>query len=307
MNFQSNRLAPKLGDITLSLIFFSLTLSFVTSSYGATSKVCEAYNHPQYQAEYKACLKIALTQASESLGADCKDCFLNNEVNPWVEALGIISMPLADFGAKYKSGSKSQDAWKKAWEDIYNSPENQENRKEFDKVLAELSTQAKAPLDIYDLQKYATLVTDYKILKSALDPKDLPTFEEFKKAPDAYITRSGFEMYAHKKDLCIDYKQEKYKAEYAKCRSINAERVGERVGGGIYGGTTMGMFGGGGTSLNLGIGFCTPNNDESECSTADGRVYKLDKGTNQLQRKLKQKKLEIDKNSPTQSKEAVRK
>jgi hypothetical protein len=55
----------------------------------------------------------------------------------------------------------------------------------------------------------------------------------------------------------------------------------------------LGAYGGNGPMPAMGIGFCTPNSDESECAAPDGRVYKLDKSTNQLGRNINKEK-EID-------------
>jgi hypothetical protein len=38
--------------------------------------------------------------------------------------------------------------------------------------------------------------------------------------------------------------------------------------------------------MGAGLGFCTPSNDETTCETVDGRVYKLDKSVNQLERHI---------------------
>ncbi len=289
------------NKLFLNLLILTLFINLIPEAHSASPKDCAAYNHPQYQAEYRACLKLEITASAKTeTGEDCKNCFLHNESNPWIEAMSFI-MPSTEMAALHgmKYSAKSQEAWRKSWEDYYNSPENIANRDEFDKVLAEHMQKGKAPLAIYDLQKLTTLVTDYKILKANLDPKDLPTFEEFKKMPDAYITRDGWHMYAHKKDPCIDYKQEKYMTEYAKCRSLNEASFKIKAISGMYvgmGPTSVGggITGGIGVMPNVGLGFCTPNANESECATSDGRVYVLSKGTNQLGRGLKIKKIEVN-------------
>ncbi len=62
-------------------------------------------------------------------------------------------------------------------------------------------------------------------------------------------------------------------------------------------GQSMGIDGYGqnkGRLLNAGMGFCTPNIDETECTTIDGRVYRLVKSINQAGRQIQK---QIDKSS----------
>lgn len=94
--------------------------------------------------------------------------------------------------------------------------------------------------------------------------------------------------------ICEDVKTDEQK--YQKCMIKN---FGMHAGMGIYGAMgnmpNMGMAGGMNMMPNIGMGFCTPNNTESECETADGRVFVHDKSRNQLERKIGNEK-NIDKN-----------
>lgn len=82
----------------------------------ASSLDCSGMNHPAYQSEYQACLRLQIAGAAGEAGVDCVDCLFKQEKqsNPWVDALGIVAQPLAFLGATYlgaKYQYKSQQAW----------------------------------------------------------------------------------------------------------------------------------------------------------------------------------------------------
>lgn len=169
--------------------------------------------------KYRACLREELLKENPDVDSKIFDQAQDNK--GWVEALGILSMPLTNLGSDHKSPKINSVAWEKAYAEAYNSPENKANREEFDKILDENIKRGGNPLTASEVTKYTTLVSDYNLLKMSLMPKDLPTFEEFKKNPELYITRSGWEVFPHKKESNVS-KEEKIKSD---CEDVNEQYV----------------------------------------------------------------------------------
>jgi hypothetical protein len=169
--------------------------------------------------KYRACLKEELLKENPDVGSKIFDQAQDNK--GWVEALGVLSMPLANLGSDHKFPKINSVAWEKAYAEAYDSPENKANRVEFEKVLDEQIKRGGNPLSVSDVSKYTTLVSDYNLLKMALEAKDLPSFEEFKKNPDSYITRSGWEVFPHKKKS-NGSKEEKIKSD---CEEVSEQYV----------------------------------------------------------------------------------
>jgi hypothetical protein len=104
----------------LILFIFMLT----NASAWAESEIdCAGYDHPAYQSEYRACLRLHITSAATAEGVDCIDCLFKQETtgtNNWVAALSAVAQPLAFLAGTYTVASY-QNKTQKAWADAYKS------------------------------------------------------------------------------------------------------------------------------------------------------------------------------------------
>jgi hypothetical protein len=79
------------------------------------------------------------------------------------------------------------------------------------------------------------------------------------------------------------------KKKYQECIEKNYPSKNYGMHGGLGKASTgIGMYGGNGKNPlpNIGLGFCNPSTDQTECLAPDGRVYKLDNSINQLGRQI---------------------
>lgn len=112
------KLAPKL--ILLILILVSIFMDI--RPLHASERNCEGMNHPAYQDEYRACLRLEIAESAGAAGVDCIDCIFQqkDERNGIVEALGVIAQPLAYLAGTY-TVAKYQHETQKKWADAYAS------------------------------------------------------------------------------------------------------------------------------------------------------------------------------------------
>lgn len=105
--------------LLISLIIFTL---FSNPGFSKDAMDCANINHPAYQDEYRACLRLNIKTAASAQGVDCDTCFEDvNEKssNSFVAALGAIAQPAAVLLATYttvKSQNQIQERWAKAFE-----------------------------------------------------------------------------------------------------------------------------------------------------------------------------------------------
>lgn len=119
----------KMASKLILLIFI-----FANASAWAESEAnCAGTNHPAYQTEYRACLRLQITKAAMSEGVDCVDCLFEQETtgtNSFVEALGVIAQPLAFLAGTFtvaKYQNKTQEAWADAYKSGYQECTNRFN------------------------------------------------------------------------------------------------------------------------------------------------------------------------------------
>jgi hypothetical protein len=183
------------------------------------SSDCEGLNNKAYQDEYKVCKKMEAA-AKKDQKQDTQPVVSQNS---WVQALGSMAMPLSEVALNYIKETKikheNNDAWDKAYAEAYNAPENKANRDEFERALEERAKNGTYPLTLSEVSRYTTLVTDYNLLRKTFGSKDLPSYEEFKKNPELYITKTGLEVFVHKKGKNL--KKEKKTA----CEEVNEKYV----------------------------------------------------------------------------------
>jgi hypothetical protein len=104
----------------MSLLILSSLLS--VEAMAASASDCSGYNHPNYEDEYRACLRLNLASEASASGVDCVECLFKQEekgTSDWVQALSAVAQPLAYLGAAYvgaKYQYKSQQAWADAYE-----------------------------------------------------------------------------------------------------------------------------------------------------------------------------------------------
>jgi hypothetical protein len=98
-----------------------LLLVFLAEAFAESSKDCSGLNHPNFEEEYRACLRVKIAARAAEAGVDCVDClFQQEEQQPaaWVQALSALAQPLAYLGSAYvvsKYQYKSQEAWAQAY------------------------------------------------------------------------------------------------------------------------------------------------------------------------------------------------
>ncbi|RPJ78197.1 MAG: hypothetical protein EHM20_04490, partial [Alphaproteobacteria bacterium] len=108
------------GKILFATLSLAMLIDGGGRAFAASPMDCSGMNHPAYQDEYSACLRVQIAGAAGDAGVDCIDCLFHKEkeTNPWVEALGIVAQPLAFFGASY-FGSKFQAQSQEHWANAY--------------------------------------------------------------------------------------------------------------------------------------------------------------------------------------------
>lgn len=100
---------------------FFINIFFIMNAYSASKSDCSGSNHPAYQDEYRACLRLELAERASDSGVDCVEClFQQEERQPaaWVQALSTLAGPLAYLGGAYVTAKyqyKSQEAWADAY------------------------------------------------------------------------------------------------------------------------------------------------------------------------------------------------
>lgn len=109
----------KYGSI---LILFTLLLSGLSTAGFAAEKDCTGFNHPAYQDEYRACLRLNIAASAQEAGVDCVDCLFQQETGPstnqWVAGLSALAQPLAYLAGVYtvaKYQNQTQETWAKAY------------------------------------------------------------------------------------------------------------------------------------------------------------------------------------------------
>ncbi|MBC7428707.1 MAG: hypothetical protein H7336_08865, partial [Bacteriovorax sp.] len=121
------------GKVLTGLFSWALLMNFETPAFAAGSADCAGMNHPAYQDEYRACLRVDIAASASAAGVDCIDCLFaakEKESNPWIEALGIVAQPLAYVGATYlgaKYANKSQEAWANSYAEGFKQCTNRFN------------------------------------------------------------------------------------------------------------------------------------------------------------------------------------
>ncbi|AUN97864.1 hypothetical protein DOM21_11970 [Bacteriovorax stolpii] len=114
------KLAPKV--ILLILILISILMDVRPLHAAGKARDCEGMNHPAYQDEYRACLRLQIAESAGEAGVDCIDCIFQqkDESNGIVEALGVIAQPLAYLAGTY-TVAKYQHETQKKWAEAYAS------------------------------------------------------------------------------------------------------------------------------------------------------------------------------------------
>ncbi len=104
-----------------TLILFMFLITGLTSVMATDQKDCAGFNHPAYQDEYRACLRMNIASSAGDAGVDCVECLFKQEEtgsNAWVQGLSAIAQPLAYLAATYtasKYANKTQEAWATAY------------------------------------------------------------------------------------------------------------------------------------------------------------------------------------------------
>lgn len=115
------------------LIFFFILCFFSESIFSSADKDCSGLNHPNYQDEYRACLRLEIANRAGDEGVDCIDCLFGEEEKgpaAWVQALAAVAQPLAYLGSAYVSAKyqyKAQEAWASAYSNAYTQCTNRFN------------------------------------------------------------------------------------------------------------------------------------------------------------------------------------
>lgn len=103
------------------LILFTFFISVFSTVSVAEDKDCEGMNHPAYQDEYRACLRINIASSATAAGVDCVECLFKQETsgtNQLVAGLSAIAQPLAYLLGQYtiaKYQNQTQEAWANAY------------------------------------------------------------------------------------------------------------------------------------------------------------------------------------------------
>lgn len=113
----------KLAFKPITLIFMCVSLLFEVAPLFAAEKerACDYVNHPAYQDEYRACLRLQIAESANHAGVDCIDCIFQqkDETNGFVQAIGVLAQPLAYLAGTYtvaKYQNATQERWAKAFE-----------------------------------------------------------------------------------------------------------------------------------------------------------------------------------------------
>lgn len=115
------------------LLSFAVFLAFVSEAMAAAKNDCSGLNHPNYQDEYRACLRIQIAEQASEAGVDCVDCLFEQEQKQpanWVQALAAVAQPLAYLGSAYVTAKyqyKSQEAWASAYSNGFSQCTNRFN------------------------------------------------------------------------------------------------------------------------------------------------------------------------------------
>ncbi len=108
-----------------SLLILFICIFTHTDLWAGSDKICDNYNHPAYQEEYRQCIRIQIAKSAADAGVDCENCIFEEDstgTNGFVEALGVIAQPLAFLAATYtasKFQNKTQEAWAEAYKKGY--------------------------------------------------------------------------------------------------------------------------------------------------------------------------------------------
>lgn len=104
-----------------TLILFMFLIMGLSTLSAADQKDCSGFNHPAYQNEYRACLRLNISTSATDAGVDCVDCLFKEEgtgTSAWVAGLSAIAQPLAYLAGQFtiaKYQNKTQEAWANAY------------------------------------------------------------------------------------------------------------------------------------------------------------------------------------------------
>ena len=140
----------------MSLTFLILLSIFVRVSY-AEEDICKGMNHPAYQDEYRACLRMQISKSGTEAGVDCVECLFEQEKvesNSFVQALSVLAQPLAYLAANYTI-AKYENATQEKWAQAYASG-FQECTNRFNNYLNYNSTIGANPLTSTEAQSFSS-------------------------------------------------------------------------------------------------------------------------------------------------------
>jgi hypothetical protein len=115
----------KMASTIILFIFIFTSTSLMATDYSDPQDEidCAGVNHPAYQDEYRACLRLKITARAKAAGVDCIDCLFeqkNEEGSTAVALASALAQPLAMVLGTYVS-SRFQYQAQKAWANAYES------------------------------------------------------------------------------------------------------------------------------------------------------------------------------------------
>lgn len=178
---------------------FLLALILSTSGYSTYAKdFNECITFKDNPDSYKRCQEIVKSWYSSD-NPDCPECkpdlgsIKSEKRNPWLAILSGMAHPISYTGKSYMKDAPSAEQWGKAFKE--GQDKIREDYKDFLKKYdqnGELTPNESLSL-FRKFQSYQMLEQAYGFENS----KDMPTFKEFVKNSEKYLTKSGFETIIH--------------------------------------------------------------------------------------------------------------